>query len=79
MNLNAELLLYKNLLNIMLIKSNNNIKIYLSKIKKSFNDFNFFASLILNEFNKKYEFIIFTIINHVRIIENITNSINKID
>ena len=87
MKFNAELLLCKNLLNITLIKSNNNIEIYLSKMKKSFNDFkikkcdlflNFFAGLILNGLSRKYEPIISTIINHVRATGKTTNSINKI-
>ena len=87
MKFNVELLLCKNLLNITLIKSNNNIKIYLSKMKKSFNDlktkkcdlfFNFSAGLILNGLSGKYEPIISTITNHVRAIGGATNSINKI-
>ena len=87
MKFNVELLLCKNLLNITLIKSNNNIEIYLSKIKKSFNDFkikkcdlplNFSADLILNGFSGKYEFIISTIINHVRATGGATNSIDKV-
>ena len=87
MEFNAELLLCKNLLNIMLIKSNNNIEIYLSKMKKSFDDlrfkkcdllFNFFADLILSGLNRKYKLIISTIINHVRATGGVTNSINKV-
>ena len=87
MKFNAELLLCKNLLNIMLVKSNNNIEIYLSKMKKSFDDLkakkcdlflNFSADLILNGLNEKYEFIIFTITNHVRATGGTINSIDKI-
>ena len=87
MKFNVELLLYKNLLNIMLIKSNNNIKIYLSKMKKSFNDLktkkcdlplNFFAGLILNGLSGKYEHIISTITYHVRTTGGTINSIDKI-
>ena len=87
MEFNVELLLCKNLLNITLIKSNNNIEIYLSKIKKSFNDFkikkcdlplNFSADLILNGLSGKYELIISTITNHVRTTGGATNSIDKI-
>ena len=87
MKFNIELLLCKNLLNITLAKSNNNIKIYLSKMKKSFNDFkikkcdlllNFSANLILNGLNGKYEFIIFTVTNHVRATGGVINSINKV-
>ena len=87
MKFNAELLLCKILLNITLIKSGNNIEIYLSKMKKSFDDFkakkcdlslNFSAGLILNGLSGKYESIISTITNHVRATEETINSIDKI-
>ena len=88
MKFNVELLLCKNLLSITLVKSNNNIEVYLSKMKKSFDDFkvkkcdlflNFSANLILNGFNEKYEPIISTVTNHVRATGETINSIDKID
>ena len=88
MKFNVELLLCKNLLNITLAKSNNNIEIYLSKMKKSFDDLkikkcdlplNFSAGLILNGLSGKYKPIISTITNHMRATGRATNSIDKID
>ena len=87
MEFNAELLLCKDLLSITLVKSNNNIEIYLSKMKKSFDDFkakkcdlplNFSAGLILNGLSEKYEPIISTITNHVRATGGAINSIDKV-
>ena len=87
MGFNVELLLCKDLLNITLIKSDNNIEVYLSKMKKSFDDLktkkcdlplNFSGGLILNGLSGKYEPIISTVTNHVRATGGAINSIDKV-
>ena len=70
----AEFLLCKDLFSITLIKCDNNVETYFSKIKKCIDDLHakncnifliFLTSLILMELSDKYEFIIIVMTNHI--------------